>query len=66
MFAISIALIMSMLVARTSVLSKINEVKATAGTAVTIRPAGVMGGMGGGDLICSQTQAQVTLIPTRK
>jgi hypothetical protein len=25
-----------------------------------------MGGMGGGDLICSQTQAQVTLIPTRK
>jgi len=49
MFAISIALIVSMLVARGSVLAKINEVKATAGTAVTIRPAGTMGPFGGGD-----------------
>lgn len=49
MFAISIALILSMLVTRSSVLAKINEVKATAGTAITIRPAGTMGGMGGGD-----------------
>lgn len=59
MFAISIALILSMLVARNSVLSKINEVKATAGTNITIRPAGVMGGMGGGDPL---TAEQLTTI----
>lgn len=49
MFAISIALVLSMLVARSSVMSKIDEVKATAGTSITIRPAGTMGDMGGGD-----------------
>lgn len=49
MFAISIALILSMLVARSSVMSKIDEVKATAGTDITIRPAGTFGPMGGGD-----------------
>ena len=59
MFAISIALILSMLVARSSVQAKINEVKATAGTNITIRPAGVMGGMGGGDPL---TAAQLTTI----
>ena len=59
MFAISIALILSMLVARSSVQSKINEVKATAGTNITIRPAGVMGGMGGGDPL---TAAQLATI----
>ncbi|MFZ1302207.1 MAG: FtsX-like permease family protein, partial [Candidatus Microsaccharimonas sp.] len=59
MFAISIALILSMLVARSSVQAKINEVKATAGTNITIRPAGVMGGMGGGNPL---TAAQLTTI----
>ena len=59
MFAISIALVLSMLVARSSVLSKIDEVKATAGTAVTIRPAGTMGSMGGGDPL---TADQLTAI----
>lgn len=59
MFAISIALIMSMLVARSSVLVKINEVKATAGTNITVRPAGTMGGMGGGDPL---TAAQLSTI----
>lgn len=59
MFAISIALVLSMLVARSSVQAKINEVKATAGTNITIRPAGVMGGMGGGDPL---TAAQLTTI----
>jgi putative ABC transport system permease protein len=54
MFAISIALILSMLVARSSVLSKIDEVKATAGTSVTIRPAGVMGNMGGGNPLTAE------------
>jgi len=60
MFAISIALILSMLVARGSVLSKINEVKATAGTAITIQPAGVMGGMGGGDPLTTAQIASIT------
>lgn len=59
MFAISIALILSMLVARSSVLSKIDEVKATAGTAITIRPAGTMGPIGGGDPL---TAAQLSSI----
>lgn len=59
MFAISIALIMSMLVARSSVLSKIDEVKATAGTSVTIRPAGVMGAMGGGDPLTAEQLASI-------
>jgi len=60
MFAISIALILSMLVARGSVLSKIDEVKATAGTAITIQPAGVMGGMGGGDPLTAEQIASIT------
>jgi len=60
MFAISIALILSMLVARGSVLSKIEEVKATAGTAVTIQPAGVMGNMGGGDPLTAAQIATIT------
>jgi len=59
MFAISIALILSMLVARSSVQAKINEVKATAGTNITIRPAGVMGGMGGGDPLTAEQLATV-------
>jgi len=59
MFAISIALILSMLVARSSVQAKINEVKATAGTNITIRPAGVMGGMGGGDPLTAEQLATI-------
>lgn len=59
MFAISIALILSMLVARGSVLAKIDEVKANAGTSITIRPAGVMGDQGGGDPL---TTAQIASI----
>lgn len=59
MFAISIALIMSMLVARSSVLTKINEVKATAGTQVTIRPAGFMGNMGGGEPLTADQLAAI-------
>jgi putative ABC transport system permease protein len=59
MFAVSIALILSMLVARGSVLTKINDLKATTGTAITISPAGVQGGFGGGDPL---TAAQITTI----
>lgn len=54
MFAISIALVLSMLVARGSVLAKIEEIKASAGTSVTISPAGVMGLMGGGDPLTAE------------
>lgn len=60
MFAISIALILSMLVARGSVLAKINEVKATAGTTVTVRPAGVMGFQGGGDPLTADQVSTIT------
>lgn len=59
MFAVSIALVLSMLVARGSVIAKINEVKATSGTAIIILPAGVQGGLGGGDPL---TAAQIATI----
>jgi len=59
MLAISIGLILSMLVARSSVNVKINEVKSTAGTNVTISPAGVFGFAGGGNYL---TSAQVTKV----
>lgn len=49
MLAISIALIISMLVVRTSILSKISEIKSSAGTKITITPAGIQGFAGGGD-----------------
>ena len=60
MFAISIALILSMLVARGSVLAKIDQVKSTAGTSITIRPAGVMGTQGGGDPLTTDQIASIT------
>ena len=60
MLAISIGLILSMLVARSSVNTKIDEVKATAGTKITISPAGVMGFSGGGDALTSTQVATVT------
>jgi len=63
MFAISIALILSMLVARGSVMSKIDELKANAGTAITISPAGVMGGFGGGDPLTAEQIAKIKNIP---
>lgn len=53
MLAISVGLILSMLVARSSVNAKIDEVKATAGTAITISPAGIMGFAGGGNPLTS-------------
>jgi putative ABC transport system permease protein len=53
MLAVSIGLILSMLVARSSVNAKIDEVKTTAGTSITISPAGIMGFAGGGDPLTS-------------
>ncbi|MEI7918206.1 MAG: FtsX-like permease family protein [Candidatus Saccharibacteria bacterium] len=60
MLAISIGLILSMLVARGSVNAKIDEVKSTAGTSITITPAGVMGFAGGGDALTSAQLATIT------
>jgi putative ABC transport system permease protein len=63
MFAISIALILSMLVARGSVLAKINDLKATTGTTVTISPAGVQGGFGGGNPLTAANIATIKSTP---
>jgi putative ABC transport system permease protein len=51
MLAISIALILAMLVAKASVEAKIEEVKASTATQITINPAGMQGGMGAGALL---------------
>ncbi len=51
MLAISIGLILSMLVARSSVEDKVSTVKGTSGTNITISPAGIMGFAGGGDAL---------------
>lgn len=63
MLAISIGLILSMLVARSSVTTKINEVKSTAGTAITISPAGVNGFSGGGDALTSDQITKIAATP---
>lgn len=54
MLAISVGLILAMLVARSSVNAKIEEVKASVATQVTINPAGMQGGMGGGDPLTAE------------
>ncbi len=59
MLAISIGLILSMLVARSSVDEKISEVKASTGTGITITPAGVRGFSGGGNALTSTELATV-------
>lgn len=60
MLAISIGLILSMLVARSSVNARIDEVKSTAGTNITISPAGVRGFAGGGNPLTSDQLAKIT------
>lgn len=59
MLAISIGLILSMLVARSSVVAKINDVKSNAGTSITINAAGIMGFSGGGDPLTSEQLATI-------
>ncbi|HET6747331.1 MAG TPA: FtsX-like permease family protein [Candidatus Saccharimonadales bacterium] len=54
MLAISIGLVLAMLVARSSVEAKITEVKASTATQITINPAGISGGTGGGDALTSE------------
>lgn len=60
MMAVSVGLILSMLVARASVEAKINQVKASTATAVTINPAGIQGAMGGGDPLTAEDVAKIT------
>lgn len=59
LLAISIGLILAMLVARTSVNAKISEVKATTATALTINPAGIKDGMGGGNPLTADQVATI-------
>lgn len=54
MLTISIALILAMLVARSSVEAKIEEVKASTATQITINPAGMQGGLGAGELLTAE------------
>jgi putative ABC transport system permease protein len=61
MMAVSIGLLLSMLVARTNISAKIASVKATTATGITINPAGIKGGMGGGEPL---TTLQVKTIST--
>ncbi len=60
MLAISIGLILSMLVARSSVNTKIDQVKSAAGTNITISPAGVFGFDGGGNNLTSTQVTQIS------
>jgi putative ABC transport system permease protein len=60
MLAISVGLILAMLVARASVNAKINEVKASTATAITINPVGIQGGMGGGDPLTTEQVKKIT------
>lgn len=59
MLAISIGLVLSMLVARSSVQTKINDVLASAGTKVTINAAGINGFMGGGNPLTADNVATI-------
>jgi putative ABC transport system permease protein len=60
MLAISITLIVAMLVARSSVNAKIDEVKGNTANQITISPAGIRGGMGGGDPLNAEQVAKIT------
>lgn len=60
MLAISIALILVMLAARTSVTAKIHEVKAATASLITVTPAGIQGGQGGGDPLTSEQVASIS------
>jgi putative ABC transport system permease protein len=59
LLAVSIGLILSMLVARSSVSAKITEVKSTTATSITINPAGVQGFQGGGNPLTSANVATI-------
>jgi putative ABC transport system permease protein len=58
--AISIGLLLAMLVARSSINDKIASVKSQAGTDITINPAGIRGGMGGGTPLTTDQVTKIT------
>lgn len=60
MLAISMGLILAMLVARTSINAKIDAVKATTATQITINPAGISGGFGGGNPLTTTQVKTIT------
>lgn len=60
MLAISISLILAMMVARSSVNAKIEGVKASTATQLTITPAGIQGMMGGGDPLTADQVKTIT------
>ena len=60
MLAISIALVLSMLVAKGSIEAKIADVKETAGTTITIAPAGIQGFAGGGEPLAAESITKIT------
>lgn len=59
MIAISVGLILSMLAARGSISSKITQVEGSTANQITINPAGIQGGFGGGNPL---TAAQVASV----
>lgn len=59
MLAISIGLVLSMLVARSSINTKIEEVKSSTGTSITISPAGMMGMSGNGNALTADNLATI-------
>lgn len=60
MLAVSIGLMLAMLVAKSSIDAKINEVKASTATQITINPAGVMGGLGSGNYLTADQLNAIT------
>jgi len=60
MLAISIGLIVAMLAAKAGVENKINSVKQSAATTITVRPAGVMGFGGGGNPLTADQVAKIS------
>lgn len=60
MLSISITLIVAMLVANASVNAKIDEVKGSTANQITVSPAGIQGGMGGGDPLTADQVAKIT------
>jgi len=63
MLAVSIGLVLAMLVARTSVNAKVDEIKASTATNITINPAGMMGGMGSGNALTADEVKKVASTP---
>lgn len=60
---LSIGLALAMLVARASVIQKIDEVKKSVGTTINISPAGSRGAQGGGEPLTNEQIAKVAQIP---